>query len=77
VVDPGELETLAQAGITSIAVASTAQSGDTIAGNTVNATGTFTFANGTTGTVADVSFAIDPFHSQYLGNTRVSAAAAA
>ena len=77
VVDPGELETLAQAGITSINIASTAQTGDSIAGNTVNATGTFTFANGTTGTIADVSFSIDPFNSRYLGNTTVSAAAAA
>jgi len=25
--------------------------------------------NGTTGTIADVSFTIDPFHSRYLGNT--------
>jgi EF hand len=52
-VGPGELETLAQAGITSIKLASTAQSGDTVAGNTITATGSFVRADGTTGTIAD------------------------
>jgi hypothetical protein len=77
VVDPGELETLAQAGITSIGVTGTAQTGLSIAANAVNATGIFTRSDGTTGAIDDVSFTIDPFHSRYLGNTTVSAAAAA
>jgi EF hand len=64
-VDSGELETLQQAGIASINLASTAQ------------TGTFTRTDGTTGTVDDVSFNVDTFHSKYLGNSTVSAAAAA
>ena len=76
-VDPGELETLAQAGITSINVASTAQTGLSIAANTVSATGIFTRSDGSTGAIDDVSFTIDPFHSRYLGDTSVSAAAAA
>jgi hypothetical protein len=76
VADPGELQTLAQAGITSISLNATA-SGATVAGNTIDPTATFTFANGTTGTIADVLLSIDPYNSKYLGNTTVSAAAAA
>ena len=76
-VNSGELMTLAQAGIASITIASTPQSGDTIAGNQITATGTFTRADGTTGTIADASFATDAFESHYRGNTTVSAAAAA
>ncbi len=76
-VDAGELETLAQAGIASISLASTTQTGDTQAGNTITATGSFTRSDGSTGAVADVSFNVDTFHSTYLGDTTVSAAAAA
>ena len=76
-VDPGELETLAEAGITSINLSSTAQTADTVAGNTINATGSFTRADGTTGTIADVTLSTDPVNSQFLGNTTVSADAAA
>jgi hypothetical protein len=77
VVDPGELITLQQAGIASITVAATLQSGDTIAGNQITATSTFTRSDGSTDTIADASFATDAFDSQYLGDTTVSAAAAA
>ncbi len=77
VAQPGELETLAQAGIASINVSATAQTGMSIAGNAVNATGTFTWTNGSTGAIDDVALTIDPFHSRYLGDTTVSAAAAA
>jgi Ca2+-binding RTX toxin-like protein len=77
VVDPGELMTLAQAGIASINVAATAQTGVAIAGNDITATGTFTRSDGTTGTIDDASFATDPFASEYLGDTTVSDAAAA
>ncbi len=67
--------TLAQAGIASIGVASTAQTGMTSAGNPITATGTFTRIDRTTGTIADASFVTDPFTSRYLGDTTVSAAA--
>ena len=77
VVDPGEFSA-AQAGIASINVASDAvPANTTIAGNTITATGTFTCLNGTASTISDVSFMTDTFHSTYLGNTTVSAAAAA
>ena len=76
-VDSGELMTLQQAGIASINIAATPQSQDTIAGNQITATGTFTRADGTTGTIADAAFATDAFDSAYLGNTTVSTAAAA
>src|ERR1051326_8464689 len=76
-VDSGELETLQQAGVASINLASTPQSGDTQNGNTIAATGTFTFANGATGHVDQVDFNVDTYHSHYLGDTSVSAAAAA
>ena len=77
VVDPGELETLQQAGIASINLNATAQTGDTDNGNTIAATGTFTFTNGSTGNVDQVTFNADTYHSQYLGDTSVSTAAAA
>ena len=63
--------------IASINIASTPESQDTIAGNQITATGTFTWADGSTGTIADASFATDAFDSAYLGDTTVSAAAAA
>jgi len=77
VVDPGELKTLLDLGIASINVASTAQNGMSAAGNSIEATGTFTWANGSTGAVGDVVLTTDPFHSQYKGDKTVSAAAAA
>jgi len=42
----------------------------------MTATGSFTRTDGSTGTIADVSFTVDPFRSQYLGDTSVSAAEA-
>jgi hypothetical protein len=66
-VDAGELETLAQAGIASISLAATTQTGDTQAGNTITATGSFTRSDGTTGAIADVNFNVDTLHSTYLG----------
>jgi hypothetical protein len=76
-VDAGELETLQQAGVASISLAAVAQTGDTEAGNTITATGSFTRSDGSTGAIADVSFNVDTFHSKYLGDTSVSSAAAA
>ena len=77
VVDPGELETLQQAGIASINLDATPQTNDTDSGNTITATGSFTFADGSIGNIDQVNFNVDTFHSDYLGDTTVSAAAAA
>ncbi len=66
-----------QAGIASINLDATTQSGDTDNGNTIAATGTFTFANGSTGNVDQVDFNVDSYHTQYLGDTTVSSPAAA
>ncbi len=76
-VDPGELETLAEAGITAINIGSTEAIDDVVAGNTINATGSFVRADGTTGTIADVTLTTNPFNSQFLGDTTVSSDAAA
>jgi hypothetical protein len=76
-VDPGELLTLQQAGITSINLAPTPQSGDLNAGNQIMATGSFTRADGSAGTFADVSFQINTRDTTFTGDTGVSAAAAA
>ncbi len=76
-VDAGELETLQQAGIASINLTAAAQTNDTDAGNTIVSTGTFTFTDGTTGNVDQVNFNVDSYHTQYLGDTTVSTAAAA
>jgi hypothetical protein len=76
-VDAGELETLQQAGIAAINLASTPQAGVVDAGNLITATGSITRADGTTGTIADVAFKIDNFNTTFLGNKSVSAAAAA
>jgi len=76
VVDAGELESLADAGIASISLQSQ-KSTDTSAGNSILSTGTFTRTDGTTGSMADVSFNTDPYHSTFTGDTSVSQAAAA
>ena len=77
VADPGELLTLQQAGIASIDLAAAAQTGDFVAGNQVLATGSFTRTDGSTGEVADVSFHTDDFHTTFLGDSSVGAAATA
>jgi hypothetical protein len=77
VVDPGELVTLQQAGITSINLTPTLQSGDMNAGNQIMATGSFTRADGSAGSVADVSFQIDTRDTTFTGDTSIGAAAAA
>lgn len=75
-VDTGELKSLNEVGIASISLTSTPQSGVTNAGNSVTATGSFTRTDTTTGAVAEVGFATDPFHSEYLGDKTVSVDAA-
>ena len=77
VMDPGELESLSQLGIASINVDATAQTDDVVAGNYITETSTFTYTDGETGEIADVSFITDNFHTQYTGDTTVSASAAA
>jgi Ca2+-binding RTX toxin-like protein len=77
VADSGELQSLATSGISSISLTTTAPVDPDIAGNTVNAVGTFTRTDGSTGTIAGVSFNSDPFHSNYLGDKTVSTEAAA
>ncbi len=74
--DAGELQTLAEAGIASISLTNT-PSNTLNANNEITATGTFTRTDRTTGTVADVVFRIDNFSTTYLGDSTVSAAAAA
>jgi Ca2+-binding RTX toxin-like protein len=76
-VDEGELQTLVEAGIASIGVTATEQTGVTNAGNIVSAIGTFTRTDNTTGTIAEVLLTNNPFNSTYLGDTSVSTAAAA
>jgi Ca2+-binding RTX toxin-like protein len=75
-VDAGELETLNQAGIAAINLASTVQHNLKVADNVINSTGTFVRTDGSTGAIDDVSFTIDPFHTKYTGDTTVSPAAA-
>jgi len=77
IVDPGEVETLAQVGITAINLNYTSQTDDFVSGNQVLGTASFVFGNGSSGTIADVSFHTDNFNTQYLGNTTVSSTAAA
>jgi hypothetical protein len=77
VTDAGELKTLADLGIESISLTTQAPATGEIAGNVIDAEGTFTFTGGATGTVADVRFRIDNFDTVWLGDTTVSAQAAA
>ncbi|MDA7946093.1 MAG: hypothetical protein MPJ78_01305 [Hyphomicrobiaceae bacterium] len=73
----GELQTLTEAGITSINLtASTLQ--DVInAGNEVTHQGSFTKSDGTSGDVFNVDFTLDNFNSVYLGDSTISPEAAA
>jgi hypothetical protein len=58
--EAGELQSLTAAGIASISLASThLTTPQTIAGNSVTDLSTFTWTNGTTGTIADVWFTIN------------------
>jgi hypothetical protein len=56
VTDAGELSSLANAGITSLGLAATPMNQDTPQGNHLLAQGSFTRANGTTGTMFDMAF---------------------
>jgi Ca2+-binding RTX toxin-like protein len=77
VTDAGELKTLAETGITEISLAVTTPAHGSVRGNTVTAEATFTRSDGTTSTIADVILQNNQIDSKYLGDTTVSAAAAA
>ena len=75
--DAGELTTLAQAGIVSINLASTAPGAATaVGGNQIVRTSTFTRADGSTSGIADVAFDISETATRWLGDTTISASAA-
>lgn len=74
----GELQTLAEAGIASIGLASAAPAEPTaVGGNQIARTGSFTRTDGSTGNVADVAFQINETASQWFGDDIVSAGGAA
>lgn len=76
--DVGELRTLADVGIVSISLASTAPATRTaVAGNEIAREGTFTFADGRVYKLADVVLDVSVINTKYLGDTSVSAAAEA
>jgi len=78
VTDAGELKSLADLGIVSISLTHAAPSQPTtVAGNAIAQLGSFTRANGSTGSVADVQLTINEAHSQWLGDNSVDHAAAA
>ena len=77
VTDAGELKTLTEAGIKSISLATTTPATTEVAGNRIAAEASFTRTDDTTSTISDVRFRIDNFDTTYLGDTTVSAAAAA
>jgi len=76
--DAGELATLSNLGITSISLAATAPAQPIdIGGNVVAFESTFTLANGTVRKAGDVVLDISHIDTRYLGDTVVSAPAAA
>jgi Ca2+-binding RTX toxin-like protein len=77
VTDAGELKTLSQLGITSIATTGAAPTTANVRGNTIRAESNVTFANGTTRKAVDVMLNSNPADTKWLGSNTVSAAAAA
>ncbi|HJQ57598.1 MAG TPA: calcium-binding protein, partial [Vineibacter sp.] len=77
VTDAGELKSLAESGITEIALASTTPSTGMVRGNAIRAESTFTRADGSTSKIGDVLLETFEADSRYLGDTTVSAEAAA
>ena len=81
--DAGELFTLADAGpqaITALSLSATPTdpaNPEQISGNVIAERASFTWADASTGELADVVFRVDNFNSEFLGDTTVSAAAAA
>ncbi len=77
VTDTGELVSLADLDIASISLTTSTVGAGMVGTNEITATGTFTYGNGTTGTLGDVNFDADQFNTVNQGDTTVSAAAAA
>jgi len=75
--DAGELQTLTEAGIASISLSTGDPDVTDVNGNTIREVAGFTRSDGTTSTIADVLLDNDPTNTRYLGDTSVSAAAAA
>ncbi|MET1412189.1 calcium-binding protein [Roseibium sp. HPY-6] len=69
--DAGELFSLADLNIQSISLQAT-EDGSTNALNTVERTGSFTYADGTTGEVGDVTFRINNYNTVYTGDTTIA-----
>ncbi|WP_281383142.1 calcium-binding protein, partial [Aureimonas pseudogalii] len=67
-----ELRSLIELGIYSISLSNT-QVENRVAGGSIQATGTFTRADGGQGVIADVSLLVDNFQTTYLGDKSVSA----
>ncbi len=74
--DAGELQTLAQAGIASINLTSTASSTDFGNGNTQSATATYTRTDGTDGTAANLDLAANAFYREFDTKIALTADAA-
>jgi uncharacterized protein YdgA (DUF945 family) len=71
VTDPGELQTLAQLGITSINLAPTVVN-ETVNGNVIGEVATFTRSDGTTGQVAEAYFANTQLDSRFTGTYQLN-----
>lgn len=74
--DAGELFTLTELGIASIGLGYQPLEDVLVANNRIDATGTFSRTDGSTGEIVDVTFRIDNHHTKFLGDTTVSAEAA-
>jgi Ca2+-binding RTX toxin-like protein len=75
--DSGELFTLATLGIVSITLASSAPGDPTfVGGNEIVRSGSFNWAGGGTGGIADVAFDISETATRWLGDSTISAGAA-
>ncbi|MDP2880435.1 MAG: calcium-binding protein, partial [Azonexus sp.] len=75
--DAGELQTLAQAGIASLNLTSTAGTTNFGNGNTQSATATYTRTDGSTGTAANLNLAANAFYREFGDKIALTAAAAA
>jgi hypothetical protein len=71
----GELSTLANAGITSINLTSTATNIALAGGNVQTAAGTYTKANGQTGSVGNLDLAQNAFYSEFTDHISLTTAA--
>ncbi len=70
VTDPGELHTLSGLGITSISLSALDLGHSATSGGTaLTAAATFTYANGTAGTIYDATFPTDPTNTIYRGES--------